>query len=108
MADKTYRPAEIETPKFIAAVESAKEIWKRSCEAHFKQHGDSGTCVMGAGIYIDLIPLRCRKPQKYFIIRAHEVSCCQGSTNWESGRQEVLDYLKAQGIEAHYEWGIMD
>lgn len=108
MVDKTYRPAEIETPKFITAVEAAKKIWRKSCEAHFAMHGDYGTCVMGAGIYIYLIPLRCRKPQKYFIIRAHEVSCCQGSTNWESGRQEVLDYLKAQGIEAHYEWGIMD
>jgi hypothetical protein len=108
MAEKTYRPAEIETPAFTAAVEAAKGIWKKSCEAHFAKHGDSGTCVMGAGIYIDLIPRRCRKPQKYFIIRANEVSCCQGSTNWEYGRQEVLDYLKAHGIEARYEWGIVD
>lgn len=108
MVDKTYRPAEIETPEFTAAVDAAKRIWKKSCAEHFATHGDSGTCVIGARIYIYLIPLRCRKPQKFSLISAHEVSCCQGSTNWEHGKDEVLEYLKAKGIDAYYDWGVMD
>lgn len=108
MGNKFYRTADIETTKFKDAVAVAKDMWMKSCIKHYEAHGDSGSCVLGAGIYIYLIPLRCRKPQKYFIISAYDVACSQGSTNWEYGRKEVLDYLTAQGIDAHYSWGSMD
>ena len=105
---KTYKPAEIEAPEFKTIVETAKAMWAMSCVNHFEKHGDTGTCVLGAGIYCMAVPKGKRKPVEYPLISALEVAQAQGSTNWESGKDAVLAYLKGNGIECGYNWGFMD
>ena len=105
---KTYKPAEIESPEFVAIVEAAKALWSESCKAHFEKYGDTGTCVLGAGIYCMAVPKGKRKPREHTLISALSVAQAQGSTNWESGRKAILAFLRANGISCAYEYGFMD
>lgn len=105
---KTYMQFELEAAEFSATVAAAKSMWEASCKAHFEKHGDTGTCVLGAGIYCMAIPKGKRKPRKHTLISALSVAQAQGSTNWESGKSEILAYLRANGVSCAYEYGFMD
>lgn len=93
---------------FNASVKKAREMWLVSCIENFKNDGDNGTCVLGAGIQIWYLASKCRKPSKMMLISANSVSQCQGSTNWEKGREAVLSSLRADGIDCQYAWGNAD
>jgi len=89
-------------------IEEAKKVWEARCDQYMRQHGDSGTCVLGAGIAIRFRPPRCRSYRLKTIISASEVCNAQGSLVWEDSRKEVQDLLKSKGIDTIYEWGNMD
>ena len=105
---KIYKEAELNAPEFRAVVAKAKAMWEESCKVHFAEFGDTGSCVLGAGIYCLVVPKGKRKAGKLQIISADSVAQAQGSANWESGRMEVLEFLRANGISCGYEWGYMD
>lgn len=105
---KNYKEAEINTSEFSTIVATAKAMWEALCIAHYAEHGDTGTCVLGAGIYCMAIPKGKRKPRKHTLISALSVAQAQGSTHWESGKSAVLAYLRANGISCAYEYGFMD
>lgn len=96
------------TYEFNKIVEQAKSLWKEICKDNFEKYGDEGSCVLGAGIEIKYLPKKCRKYRHKFIIEENEVSKCQGSLNWERRIEEVLEFLKKNNIEAHYNSGYLD
>ena len=105
---KTYKQAEIEAPDFVAIVETAKALWSEACAAYVAKNGDTGTCVLGAGIYCMVVPKGKRKPREHKIISALSVTRAQGADVWESCRKPVLAFLRANGISCAYEYGFMD
>lgn len=104
---KTYKLKDIDD-SFKEVIFRAEKLWSSICKENFDKDGDSGSCVLGAGIYINFLPKGCRKPRAMTIINSSDVSCCQGSLNWERGKDKVLKYLLDYGIEAGYDWGRMD
>lgn len=104
---KTYKNKDLDN-SFIKTIEAAKQLWKSSCEENYKKYGDEGSCVIGAGICIYFIPPKCRNPTVRQIISSNEVSCAQGSLNWERGLDEVIEFLSKNWIEAKYIPGYMD
>lgn len=103
-----YQEADVSDPKFKRIVQDAKTMWKAKCESNFQEFGDSGSCVVGAGIYVYYLGKGKRKAEKRMLINAVSVSCCQGSLNWERGHEEIVSYLKENGIETRFEYGQMD
>jgi len=86
----------------------AQKMWIHICKENIEKYGNIGTCVLGAGIYINLIPKGKRKPRKYLIIESSEATNYQGSIIWEDGVEDVLKFLKKYDIEADYHPGRMD
>lgn len=103
-----YQEVDVSSEKFKGIVQDAKTLWKAKCESNFQEFGDSGSCVVGAGIYVYYLGKGKRKAEKRMIISASKVSCCQGSLNWEHGQEEIVSFLKENGIEAKFEYGQMD
>ena len=95
-------------PKLQNAIDCAKTLWRDRCQTYMNKNGDTGSCVMGAGIKIDYLAPRCRNRRNLMIISASEVCNAQGSLVWEDSVKEVVEYLKSKGIEAYYASGIMD
>lgn len=89
-------------------VGAAREMWIESAKKEFEKDGDYGSCILGDGICIDVIPKGKRKPVQKMLISAREVAQCQGSIHYERGQSAVVEYLKSQGIDAYYESGWMD
>ncbi len=102
-----YRDADF-TEQFKATIKEARDMWEASCIQNFKDDGDNGSCVLGAGIYVMHIAPRCRTPKKLTIISASSVAHAQGSVNWEKGREKIIDFLKEKGIDVGYDWGTLD
>ncbi len=95
--------------RFEPVIIRAKEIWKDRCEKFIKERGDRGTCVIGAGLYVNYLPSRRhRKSIKKTIIKASEVCNAQCSQVWEESMYDVMDFLVAHDIRAYYEPGVMD
>lgn len=103
-----YQEIDTNSERFKSIVQEATTLWKAKCESNYAEHGDNGSCVLGAGIYVYFIPKGHRKEEKRMIICASDVSCCQGSLNWEIGINDILSYLKENGIDAKFEYGTMD
>lgn len=103
---KDYRPEDL--AKLQNVIWNARDKWRALCEKNLKNFGDTGTIVMGAGIAISYIPPRCRYARSHIIIHANEVSRCQGALNWETNISSILDFLRANGVDAYYEPGRMD
>lgn len=98
-----------ELAKFEDVINKAREMWKERANEYFEKHGDVGSCVLGAGICIYAVPPRCRNEKKISLIPSHEVARCQGSLHWEHRVNEVVDFLKANGLErAYFDYGMMD
>lgn len=102
-----YTPKDVDG-NFLNIVTQAKDMWKKICEENFVKYGDEGSCVVGAGISIYFIPPRCRNYRRSYIIRADDVTNCQGSLSWERDIEKVIEYLKNNGIDCHYNGGRMD
>ena len=103
-----YQETDLNETAFKTVVNDAKNLWKAKCESNFQECGDVGSCVVGAGIYVYYIGKGKRKADKRMIINAMSVSSCQGSLNWEHGQEEIVSYLKENGIDAKFEYGTMD
>lgn len=101
----------VDMVKHFETFRAVERIWEAATREHVKEHGDGGTCVIGAGIEVLYIPQKTKKLKglKSFKI-ASQPSCCQGSINWEGERlQKALDYLTREGItSARYSPGWMD
>jgi hypothetical protein len=108
MAEKIYRPADLSTPEVIRAIEDAKDLWRHRCGEYVVQHGDKGSCVLGAGIVVAFLPPRCRHAVDQEIIAANEATNAQGSCVWEESVRDVIAFLARRGIVARYECGRMD
>jgi len=97
-----------ELSNYSEVIAAARVMWKKSAEAYYNEKGDVGSCVLGSGITVDVVPPRCRKPRKMMLISSHEVARCQGSLHWEHNVGLVVDYLRANGVDAKFDWGRMD
>lgn len=95
---------------FLTAVADATALWRLRCREYLAEHGDVGSCVVGAGIMAsESAPRAGRKRPRRQLIDAWAVSCgAQGSLVWEESQQEMVDYLRSRGIEAHYVIGSLD
>lgn len=79
--------------------EELKKLWKNLCDKNYAEIGDSGSCVLGAGLTQD----------GEMIISANEVSPCQGSIVWEKGLTNLLkEFNEKYDLEIRHEWGNMD
>ena len=72
------------------------------------EHGDKGSCVLGAGLVVRYLPPRCRRDVEHEIISARDATSAQGSCVWEESKDEVIAFLAARGIVASYACGNMD
>jgi hypothetical protein len=101
-----YNAEDLNTKNEI--INRAISIWHDKCKEFEIVNGDMGTCVLGAGIEVYFLYPRCRKPKQFMIISASQVTGCQGSIVWEKSVEEVVKFLKENGIEAQYNCGYMD
>ena len=92
----------------VNAILKAKLIWSDACTKFMEQHGDTGSCVMGAGISIDFIPKGKRTPRRLMVISQYDVCSAQGSVVWEDSKDLALKVFEDHGIATHYSWGMMD
>ena len=99
---------EKELPQFREVINKATEMWKESANAHYEQHGDYGTCVLGAGIKVYMVPKGCRNERSVMLIPAYDVARCQGSCHWEVGAEDVVAFLRDNGLPAFFDYGRMD
>lgn len=89
--------------------ESLKDLHQRRCKEIVedtivtKGLKDGGTCVMGEGIFVWVLPSRRHKyPVKQFLVEQP----FQG--NNRPALLPALQYLRAVGVDAHYDCGRMD
>lgn len=94
--------------RFQPIIEKAKALWRAKTREYVSKNGDVGSCVLGAGIYAYVLSPQSTEPKDIMIIRANEIACAQGSITWEHSKDEVMEFLKQNGIETGYEWGFMD
>jgi hypothetical protein len=65
---------------------------------------DSGTCVLGAGIAVNVLPARCRVPRRRILVPAP----FQGNVaSYEASKRAILA-LRAAGLDAYWYDGTMD
>jgi hypothetical protein len=99
-----YNDVDIAT--FGDIIKQASEMWKEKTLEYYHKNGDVGTCVLGACIEVYYLGKRCRIPTTRCIIGTPDVA--QGSITWEHSVDEVIKYLKENGVEARYNCGFMD
>jgi hypothetical protein len=85
-------------------ISAAAELWRKRCEGK----PDRGSSVLGAGIAVMHRPKRCRKAREKIIIDPGDICHAQGSCTWEESVDEVLEFLKSNGVFAYYASGHMD
>ena len=86
-----------------------RQNWAARCAAYMAANGDTGSCVLGAGIGFKYREAGCRSIVRKTLIPAHEVTGAQGSLVWEESVNEFVEVLKAAGLaSAFYECGRMD
>lgn len=91
-------------------VANARDLWLNATKEEFEKDGkrDSGCCILGDGVVMDVILPRKRKASQMMLISAREVQQCQGSLHYERCKSVAVDYLRANGIDAYYNSGWMD
>jgi len=100
---KNYRRKDLE--KFVPFFNEAQQTWREKTVAHVKKHGDTGTCIIGDGIFVNYIPPRCRKAKPLKVVSPQGA---QGSYNYEQFKDEIMEYLRREGVDCYYRWGRMD
>jgi hypothetical protein len=103
---KAYRQRDLDA--FAGHIKWVKEQWRAAARVEFERHGDKGSCIMGDGIAVMLIPPRCRTPRRHLIIDSREVASCQGSLHYEAVAGDAVRALQAFEIECFYHYGVMD
>lgn len=102
-----YQDADLDS-SFHEKVDICRESWKERCKEYVAEHGDEGSCVMGAGFFIYYLPKRAKTPRKKMLISAHSVSAAQGSVTWEHSVPQITKMFNTFGINVEYEYGNMD
>jgi hypothetical protein len=105
---KVYSYKEVESLKNSDLVSAARTLWQAKSSEYYNKHGDTGSCIMGDGIYILFKPKRCRIPQKFMLIPSNQVARCQGSLHYEHSKDEVISFLRDNGVDCSYNYGMMD
>lgn len=79
-------------------IKKAEKLWNTYVEMYGATHDDSeyGSCVLGAGLEV----------QGGIFIRAPDRF--QGSLTWENSVDEIIKFLKDNGLDAWYNPGRMD
>lgn len=76
-----------------------KKRWTALCTKNYETIGDSGSCVLGAGL----------AENGKIIISSWDVCRCQGNMTWETGLEALIsDFNKEFGTSVYYEYGNMD
>lgn len=76
-----------------------KTRWQKLCNENYKNMGDSGSCVLGAGLMNGQI----------MIVKAFEVSPCQGNIVWETGLSKLISEFNEEfNTQVWHEYGNMD
>lgn len=104
---KIYRQEDLDTDAFRLVIADAAKLWHKRVTAYYKEHGDTGSCIMGDGIMIAVRPPRRRNTFKYRIL-APPGGFGMGSGPYEGSAPEVVDFLKARGVDCWYDYGHMD
>lgn len=100
----SYKQKDLVQPAFLEAVEEARVLWAGRIEAFVREHGDQGTCVLGAGIAVYVgVGKRMRGR-----IVLQPPTGKQGASVWEESVNDVVAFLAAKGISAYYSAGRMD
>lgn len=100
---------ESDLPGLMTEILNARHMWTRCCSKYMRNHGDVGSCVIGAGISVPYVPKGCRKPRSRMIISSSQVTGAQGSLVWEESVAGILQYLHEHGVPgAFYNPGRMD
>jgi hypothetical protein len=102
---KVYEHEDIEA--LLPTIERARQLWTQRCAESAREHGDAGTCVIGAGFYLSFLPEKSRKPRAWLFLSADSVTPYQGAGVWEKSVREVHRFLKDNGVECEYESGNM-
>ena len=104
VVSRAYNAEELKQLK--PTIQTARELWRKRV-AEFEASGrNPGSCVLGAGIQTYTLLKRERIPKPRLIIRAP--SHLQGSLSWEESLDEILGFLRGNGIECDYKSGCMD
>lgn len=103
---KIYKTKELE--QFKSLIEQAKTMWIDLAQKEFQSKGDSGCCVIGAGLEVYVLPPRCKHPQSLQLISFNEVSPCQGESAVQNTSKQIVEFLKQHGLETRYNYGRMD
>lgn len=107
--DVCYQEKDLNTADILGTVQLAKAMWTRLCSDYVARNGDVGTCVLGAGIFVNYVAPRARSRSRKMLISASSVSgSAQGASVWEHSVKEVLQYLRDRGVQAEYFAGSMD
>ena len=101
---KVYRFEDLHNPKVEAVILEAGRLWTEASSEYIKLHGDTGSCVLGNGIFVALKPPRRRNIYKLKLASPQG----QGEGPGEGTKDPVLKYLKDNGIDCWYECGRMD
>jgi len=101
---RVYNAQELEQLK--PTLQKARELWRKRVVEFEASRRHSGTCVLGAGIETYTLLKRERIPKRRLIIRAPLQ--LQGSLSWEESLEEILRFLRSNGIDCDYKSGCMD
>jgi hypothetical protein len=100
-----YRDADLEA--LAPALSEAAALWRTRCAEYVAQHGDVGTCVLGAGIAVPYKAPRARTVTYRVMLRPPDTAA-QGASTWEASVHEVIALLESRGVHAVYSPGFMD
>jgi hypothetical protein len=91
---------------FRENIKQATEMWRNICRENMKFYGsDAGSLMLGAGIAIYMIPRRKRNFVEHNIIDAVDVTNLRRNKIWERDIDKILNFLKAENIDCHYNSG---
>jgi hypothetical protein len=96
-AEIYIRPWEDNAPSELKSIQAA---WNERIEQYVREHGDIGSCVLGAGFKFKYQGQLYKMPP---------YGGSQGSITWEKSQPEIKRMLEALGVEnLKYDWGVMD
>ena len=95
-------------------IKEAEELWEKRVDEYVKKElkenpgrtHPHGSCVLGAGFYIEILEPRRKEPRSYTILSAP--SWWQSSLTWEDSADEIEKFLEDGGISVYYKWGRLD
>jgi hypothetical protein len=98
--EKTYRDADLAA--LAPVLVKAEEIMRWDVAS--KKFRDDGTCVLGAGVAIDVLPPRARNPRRQVVVHAPY----QGNVGSYNACQRAAAYLRMMGVACYWYDGVMD